>query len=109
MENKKIDVVFCVILIVFLVMTVFLIKDFNAKRASDFKAYANTVTNVMKQSNEKIRSLYSQLVAEQKENQDLRNTLADTRNSLDGLSKKLAQPALVAVPVGVSAAAVTTK
>ena len=99
MENKKISLSFGIVVIAFLVIFYILIKDFNTRRLNDFKEYAASITNVVNQKNNKLRVLYNRLVAVQKENQDLKNTLSETRNSLDMLSKKLAQPAaVVAVP-----------
>lgn len=99
MENKKIDVLFGVVIIAFLVVTIILIKDFNARRTNDFKEYTATITNIVKLKNDKIRILYNRLIMEQKENQDLRSTLSETRNDLEGLSKRLAPSAPVAAPV----------
>jgi len=101
-ENKKIDVKFGLLLIVFLVLVVVLIKNLNAQRVNDYKEYIATITGVVRQKDNKIKNLSYQLVAKQKENEDLKNTLAETRNSLDALSKKLAQPAPVAAPATAS-------
>ena len=108
MENKKIDVLFGVVVIAFLVVTFILIKDFNARRANDFKEYAATLTNIVRQKDIKLKILFNQLAAKQKENEGLKNTLAATRNDLDALSKKLAQPTPVAAPA-VPAPATATK
>ena len=95
MENKKINLLFNLIVIFFLALTFILIRDLNANRAIDYKEYAVVVAKIVKDKNMKIRILYSQLVAKEKENIDLKNTLAETRNGLDVLSKKLTQPAAV--------------
>ena len=91
-ENKKIDVLFGVVVIAFLAVTFILIKEFNAKRANDYKEYSAAIANIVKLKNDKIIILSSRLAMEQKENADLRNTLSDTRNDLEGLTKKLGQP-----------------
>ena len=93
MENKKINVPFYLAVIFFLVFIIILVKDFNAIRVNDFKKYAAIITNIVKQENNKIRVLSNLSAAKEKENTDLNNTLADTRNELDALSKKLVQPA----------------
>lgn len=98
MENKKIDVLFGLVVIAFLVVVIILIKDINSKSANDFKEYQDNITSIVKQKNNKIKVLSIQLAAKQKEINDLKNTLADTRNDIDTLSKKLAQQAPVAVP-----------
>jgi hypothetical protein len=119
-ENKKINVLFCSTLIIVLAGFIFLIKDFNARRANDFKEYTASVTNLIKRDNNKIKILYNQLMAQQKElivqqkeNAILRNTLAETRNGLDALTKKLIQPmpvaAVTSIPAPASASAVATK
>lgn len=105
MENKKIDVLFGIVVIAFLVVTIVLLQDFKYKRANDFKGYAATLTSIVKQKNNKIIVLANRLRALQKENMDLKNTLAETRNDLDSLSKKLVQPAPAAAPVAAPAPA----
>jgi len=97
-ENKRIDVLFGIVVIGFLVVTLVLVKDFNARRAGDFKEYVATITNIVKLKNNKIRMLSNMLITKEKQNADLENTLTDTRNALDALSKKLVQPAPVAAP-----------
>jgi len=92
-ENKKINVPFYLAVIIFLVLTIMLIKDFKAQRANDFERYLTDITNIVNRDNHKIKILFNQLAAQQKENEDLKNTLAQTKNDLDSLSKKLAQPA----------------
>jgi len=86
-EKKKINLPFYLVVIVFLVFIIILINDFKAQRANDYKVYKTVVANIIKMENDRIRILA-------KENADLKNTLANTRNELDALSKKLAQPAL---------------
>jgi len=88
-ENKKINVPFYLVVIFFLVFIIILIKDFKAQRANDYKKYKAVVASIVRMENGRIRILAQ-------ENADLKNTLADTRNALDTLSKKLAQPAPVA-------------
>jgi septal ring factor EnvC (AmiA/AmiB activator) len=97
-ENKKIGLSFGIVVIAFLVVFYILFKDFNNSRVNDFKDYIANITSIVKQKNNKIRILAYQLAVEQKENEDLRNTLADTRNDLDSISKKIAQQVPVAVP-----------
>ncbi len=92
MENKKIDVVFGLLVIAFLLIVIIVIKDINAKRTNDHKEYMATVTNIVKQKNTKIKVLGDQLAAKQKEIDDLKNTLAQTKNSLESLSDKLTPP-----------------
>lgn len=92
MEKKKIDVLFCVLVVAFIVIFIVLIKDLNAKRAHDYKVYSNSVANIVRMKNVQIRVLSNILAAKEKENMDLKNTLADTRNDLVALSKKLGQP-----------------
>jgi hypothetical protein len=105
-ENKKIDVLFGLVVIAFLVVTIILIKDFKSQRVNDFNDYRMTLTNIVKQKNDRIKMLSNQLMAQRKENQDLKNTLAQTRNDLDSISKKLAQPV---VPAPASAPALAAK
>lgn len=93
MENKKIDVLFGLTVIAFLVVTFILINEFNSRRAEDYKDYIGTVTNLVKLKNEKIRVLARHLAEDQKVIQDLRNTLANTRDELDTLNKKFVQQA----------------
>ena len=107
MQNKKIDPLFGITVIVFLVLMIILIKDFNAKRASDYKEYSADIANIVRMKNNKIRVLSSELIVKQSENADLENTLSQTRNDLDALSKKLAQP--VVVTTVASAPAVVAK
>jgi len=110
-ENKKIDLLFGLVVIAFLLVTFLLIKDFKAQRAIDYKEYTATIANIVRQKNDKIKILFSRLMIEVKENEDLRNTLAETRNSLDTLSKRLVQlqnPA-PAAPASAPAATVAVK
>lgn len=109
MENKKIDVLACLVVLAFFAIIIILVRDFNARRAIDFKNYSTSISNVVLRKNDKIRFLFGQLMEKQKENEDLKKTLTDTRNELDALSRKLAQPAAVAVPAVVPAAATASK
>lgn len=104
MGNKKIDVLFGLVVIGFLVVIIFLTRDFNTERSSDFKEYAADLTGIIKQKNNKIKILASRLTMIQKENEDLKNTLSETRNDLEALGKRLAQPAPVTAPVAAAAA-----
>ena len=92
-EPKKINLLFYLVVLFFLAVIFILIRDLNAKRAIEFKEYSVSITNVVKQKNNKIMVLYKLLVAKEKENEDLKNTLAETRNGLAAISNKLAQPA----------------
>ena len=98
MENKRTDILFGIVVIAFLVVTIILVKDFDAKRANDFKEYTASISNIVQLKNNRIRMLSNQLMLKEKENEDLKNTLSDTRNALEGLSKKLIQPVSMAVP-----------
>jgi hypothetical protein len=91
-ENKNIGVVFGVTVIAFLAVTFLLVKDFNTKRVDDLKEYKATITAMVIQKNNKIKMLSNRLAADQKMIDDLRSTLADTRNQLEALSKKLVTP-----------------
>jgi signal transduction histidine kinase len=88
-ENKKINVLFYLVVVFFLALIFILLKDLNAQRAYDYKVYRNVVANVVRMENDRIRILA-------KENADLKNVLAETRNALDIVNKRLAQPAPVA-------------
>ena len=107
MENKKIDVLFGVVVIAFLLVAIILIKEFNAKRANNYKEYAATIANIVKMKNDRIIILANRLAVAEKENVDLKNTLALTRNDLDALSKKIAQPAPAALTASAPAATAT--
>ena len=109
MENKKINVFFYLVVVFFLAVIFILIKDLNSKRAVEYKEYAVSITNIVKQKNNKIRVLFNLLQDKIKENEDLKKTLADTRNDLDAISKKLALPVPVAAPVSAPAPATATK
>jgi hypothetical protein len=108
-ENQKINVVFGLVVIAFLLVTFMLVKDFKAKRDNDKKEYSAMIANIVKMKNDKIIILSNRLKAEEKENADLKSTLADTKNGLDALSKKLPQPASVAASASVPAAAAAAK
>ena len=83
MENKKINVLFGLAVIAFFVVTLILVKDFKTVRSNDYKEYKAVVANIVTMKNDRIKILA-------KENADLKNTLAETENALDTLSKKLA-------------------
>ncbi len=103
MENKKINLSFCIVVITFLVIFYILLKGFNNIRVNDFKEYTVNIAKVVSIENNRIRILAYRLAVQQKENEDLKNTLAETRNSLEALSKKLILPAPVAAPASVPA------
>ena len=96
-ENKKIDVLFGLVVIAFLSVTILLIKEF--KSQSDYKEYTSDLTAIIIQKNDRVRILSTRLANVEKENQDLRNTLTETRNSLDSLGKKLVEPPAAAPAV----------
>ncbi len=88
---------FSVAVIVFFVVTIILIRDFNIKRTNDYKAYSAAILNIVQQKNNTIRVLSNLLAEKEKENANLKDSLSDTRNTIDALSKRLAHPAPVAV------------
>ena len=89
MANKKDIWLYGLTLAFFLVFTVVLICRFNLQRSKDIKGYAAALTNIVKQENDKIIVLSNQLAIAERENVDLKNTLTDTRNSLESLTGKL--------------------
>lgn len=105
MENKKINFSFIIVAITFLLIFYIMISDYNSRRINEFKNYANNITNIIHQKNYRLKILAYQLARERKENQDLKNTLSETRNALDVLSKKLAQQAQAPVAIPVTAPA----
>lgn len=112
MDIKRINVLFTVTVATFLVVTIILIKAFNDKRINDSNEFKATITNIVSVKNHKIKTLAKLLAEKEKENIDLRNTLTETRNSLELLSKRLDQPAEAppsAAAPGVPAAAPATK
>lgn len=109
METKKTNLLFYLVVLFFFLVIYILIRDLNAKRAVEYRDFAVSITNIVKEKNNKIRVLYRLLVAKEKENQDLTNTLAETRNDLDALSKKLAMPVPAAVPASAPAPAAAAK
>jgi hypothetical protein len=92
-SNHKIDPLFGVVIIVFLLSAFILIREFNSIRENDLKQYSVSMDNIVREKNNKIRQLYNDLLVQQRTIQDLKNTLSDTRNSLDALSNKLSQQA----------------
>ena len=106
---KKNDILFVAIAIILLTVTIFLFKGFTSQIISDFDNYSVTITNITKLKSVKIQSLSDQLAAKEKENQDLRNTLADTRNQLENLTKKLTLPTAAGVAVSAPADVNVTK
>jgi septal ring factor EnvC (AmiA/AmiB activator) len=108
-EGKKINLSFGIVVITILAMFYIILKDFNNRRLNDYKSYISSITNIVKQKNNKIRELASQLAVEQTVIDDLKNTLAETRNGLDNLSKKIAQQAPAGVPTPVPAPAPVTQ
>ena len=98
MENKKINVIFGLIIIIFIAFYIVMIKDFDAQRVRDLKYYSTAINNIIIDKNIVIGRISNQLVRQEKENQDLRNYLSDTRNALESLSKKLVQPVAGTAP-----------
>jgi len=114
-EHKKIDVLFGIFIVGFMAVTFLMFKELNNKRTSDLKEYSNVISNIVKQKNDKIRFFYAQLVekqnellAKEKENDDLKKTLTDTRNSLESITKRLTQPATAPAVVPAAQAAPAT-
>lgn len=98
MNNKRIDLIFAILVIAFLIVAIMLISETNARRIKGYEQSTIAINNIVRQKNSKIKSLYTQLVLAEQENTDLKNTLSDTRNALESLSKKLAQPVLIPAP-----------
>ena len=105
----KPNVLFYTTLVIFLILTFVMVEYSNFKRANDYQKYLVILSNVVTRDNDKMKYLYGQLVAQhnalmmlQKENEGLRDALTETRNGLDALSKKFAQP-LAMAPEGVPA------
>jgi len=108
-ETRRIDILFGMVVIAFLVVTLTLIKEVNYRRANDYKEYAATLSSIVKQKNNKIKVIAHRLFEEQKENEALKNALAGIRNDVDALNKKLTQQAPVIAPTSVSIPAVAIK
>jgi hypothetical protein len=104
-ENKKINALFGFVVIAFLAGGIILVKDFRNIRSNDYQQYSTTLSNILRQKSIVINSLANRLAVEIRENQDLKNTLAETRNDLDLLSKKLSQQAPAPAPAAAVAAA----
>jgi len=105
---KKNEIIFTVVLLAVLGVAVVLFMNFTARVKGNFDEYSANLTNMAKWRDSKIESLSMQLALEEKENKSLRNTLAETRNALENLSKKLIQPEPVAAaPVSTLPASVT--
>lgn len=103
--EKKISLSFGIMVIAFLLIFYILIKGYNTARLNDYRAFRMTINRIINERNANDRMLYMQLAMEQRTNIDLKNTLADTRNALDVLSKKLAQPAMPMAPASAPAPA----
>ena len=104
MENKRIDLVFAILIIAFLAVNILLSRESNARKIKGYQESTVILNTIIRQKDIKIKLLYNQLVKTVTENKDLKSTLSDTRNDLESLSKKLAQPVQVAVPVAPAAA-----
>ena len=103
------NLLFNLVVIFFLALTFILIRDLNANRAVDSKVYLISIGKIVREKNTKIKVLYNLLVAKEQENADLKNTLAETRNELEALSKKLGQSAPAAVAAITQAATAVAK
>jgi 5-bromo-4-chloroindolyl phosphate hydrolysis protein len=88
MENKRINVLFCLVLLFFIALSFILIRGFNARRANDINDLI-LISQRIKLKNVQIRMLYNQLVIARKENATLKTALQETKNDLDALSKRL--------------------
>lgn len=105
MENRKKNALFGFVLIAFIAGAIILVKDFNSIRDNDNRQCTDTINSILRQKSTVINSLYHRLSVVRAENEDLRRTLADTRNDLEILTSKLAEHADVQVPSGAQASA----
>ena len=99
MDLKRMVIMVGVNIVFILCMLVVFFKVINAIKADDLKYYSISIDKVIKQKDGVIRDLYNRLMIEDKENQDMKNTLSNTRNALESLSNKFIQPS--AGPVAV--------
>lgn len=91
MDNKRINVLFCLVLIFFLALTFILMRAYDTRRINDFKDLVY-ISKIIKEKNNKIRMLYQ-------ENIVLKQTLVQTRNQLEAISQRLGQPIAVAATI----------
>jgi len=105
-DNKKISVLLGLAAGAVIIAAFMMLRDFDAHRSSDFKAYSVAFESIVKGKNLVIQNLSVQLSRKEAENKDLRNTLSETRNALESLSKKIMmQPVSEEAPAGASAPA----
>lgn len=104
MENKRFDLLFIVTLVAFLIVGYIVIQEFESKRKSDYQEYSTTLSKVVKLKNDRIRVLADLLAQKERDNADLKNTLSETRNSLETLSKKLVAPTQAVAPAAAAPA-----
>ena len=74
MENKKINVLFYLVVVFFLALIFILLRDLNIQRVNDYKAYRMVVANIVKMKNDRIRILAQ-------ENAALRNILVNIKHA----------------------------
>ncbi len=97
-NKKKIDTVFGLGVIVFLVVAVFVIGNINAGMVSDQKDYEAAMSNLLQRKNEKIRMLSVQLAAKEKEAENLQEALTSAKNDLEAVSKRLTEAGSISAP-----------
>jgi septal ring factor EnvC (AmiA/AmiB activator) len=90
-EQKKINEVFGIGVIAFLVVMMVVTNNINHKRFNDEKEYVASLVNLVHVKNNRLIVLAKQLAQKQMEYDNLQKTLVDTRNNLETLSKKLAE------------------
>ncbi|MBF0510920.1 MAG: hypothetical protein HQL13_01185 [Candidatus Omnitrophica bacterium] len=100
MENKKVNVSVGIIVIVLLLLFCVLSNVFYSSKVSTLKEYTAVMAQLIKENINTIKSLSDKLAVKEKENQDLKNTLANTRNALEALSNKFAKPSAPDVSIG---------
>ena len=74
MENKKINVLFYLVVVFFLALIFILLRDLNIQRVNDYKAYRMVVANIVRMKNDRIRILAQ-------ENAALRNVLVNIKHA----------------------------
>ena len=109
MNNRRINELFGAVVVVFIVAFIMMIRNLDVQRINDFKVYTTTVNSIVKGKNSVIMALSKRLAVKNRENEDLKNTLSDTRNDLESISKKLTEPVPVAASVSVPASVVVVK
>ena len=102
MENKKIDTVFGLWVIVFLAVAILVTNDGNTRRVNDQKDHEAAMSNLLQRKNDKIKMLSVQLAAKEKETENLQKALTNAKNDLEALTKKLAEVSPVPAPAAVA-------